>query len=352
MSTEGVFTALHNNLLGWSNGVGSMVGGIVAIGGLVYIGSKVLPALAKGEAIDFYPLLRPFIIGIFCLYFSFLVVTPIHYVLSPVRHYTSALGNRVQQQHSSDFNRAVASLRTQIEEERDAIARAEREELDRERNRIGRMANAIGEWFAQVPSMIGTALTNWTTGLIHSAVGIIYQIMIFVFKLLRIVFLIILNILGPIAFALAVFPKFQDNIINWLTKYISIYLWLPIVNLIVHVMHAASMVLVTSPAFTNNFSIPALQWMSVIVKLVGICALLAVPAISSWIVQGGESGGATRGFSTIAGGAGGFIGGKSGAIMGRAKNGMRAEAASLGKKAWAGSKNAYQSMKERLSNKN
>ena len=37
--------------------------------------------------------------------------------------------------------------------------------------------------------------------------------------------------LGPIAFAISVFDGFQSTLTQWLTKYVSIYLWLPISDL-------------------------------------------------------------------------------------------------------------------------
>jgi conjugative transposon TraJ protein len=45
---------------------------------------------------------------------------------------------------------------------------------------------------------------------------------------LRTFFLVVLAILGPIAFAFSVYDGFQATLTQWLTRYISIYLWLPI----------------------------------------------------------------------------------------------------------------------------
>ena len=48
---------------------------------------------------------------------------------------------------------------------------------------------------------------------------------------LRTFYLVVLSILGPLAFAIAVFDGFQSSLTNWLSKYVSIYLWLPISDL-------------------------------------------------------------------------------------------------------------------------
>lgn len=43
--------------------------------------------------------------------------------------------------------------------------------------------------------------------------------------------MIVLSILGPIAFALSVFDGLQNTLIQWLARYISVYLWLPVSDL-------------------------------------------------------------------------------------------------------------------------
>ena len=48
---------------------------------------------------------------------------------------------------------------------------------------------------------------------------------------LRTFFLIVLSILGPISFALAVYDGFQSTLTTWLSRYICIYLWLPVGDL-------------------------------------------------------------------------------------------------------------------------
>ena len=49
---------------------------------------------------------------------------------------------------------------------------------------------------------------------------------------IRTFFLIVLSVLGPFAFAVSVFDGFQNTLIQWLARYISVYLWLPISDLL------------------------------------------------------------------------------------------------------------------------
>jgi hypothetical protein len=48
---------------------------------------------------------------------------------------------------------------------------------------------------------------------------------------MRTFFLIVLIILGPLAFAFSVWDGFQSTLTQWLSRYISIYLWLPVADL-------------------------------------------------------------------------------------------------------------------------
>ena len=40
-----------------------------------------------------------------------------------------------------------------------------------------------------------------------------------------------LAILGPISFAISVWDGFQSTLTQWITRYVSIYLWLPVADL-------------------------------------------------------------------------------------------------------------------------
>ena len=43
--------------------------------------------------------------------------------------------------------------------------------------------------------------------------------------------MIVLSILGPLAFAISVYDGFQSTLTQWISRYISIYLWLPVSDL-------------------------------------------------------------------------------------------------------------------------
>lgn len=58
--------------------------GIAGLGALFYVAVRVWQSLARAEAIDVYPLLRPFAVGFCIMFFPTLVLGTINGVLSPV----------------------------------------------------------------------------------------------------------------------------------------------------------------------------------------------------------------------------------------------------------------------------
>lgn len=49
---------------------------------------------------------------------------------------------------------------------------------------------------------------------------------------IRAFFLVVLSVLGPFAFAVSVFDGLQGTLVQWPVRYISMYLWLSISDLL------------------------------------------------------------------------------------------------------------------------
>ena len=58
--------------------------GIAGLGALFYIALRVWASLARAEAIDVFPLLRPFVIGFCIMFFPTIVLGTMNGVLSPI----------------------------------------------------------------------------------------------------------------------------------------------------------------------------------------------------------------------------------------------------------------------------
>ena len=166
---------------------------------------------------------------------------------------------------------------------------AEDEEMERELNELGlddqtqqaldRMNEQRSSW--SVKGIIFKCLA-WILELLFAAASVILDV-------LRTFYLVVLSLLGPIAFAISVFDGFQSTLTQWLTKYVSIYLWLPISDLF-----SAIIARLQSLAMRHDAELMAggynwyVDWsnsLNLIFMLVAVCGYLCIPSIASWVVQ-------------------------------------------------------------------
>ena len=139
----------------------------------------------------------------------------------------------------------------------------------------------------------------------------------------RTFFLVVLSILGPIAFAFSVWDGFQSTLSQWFTRYISVYLWLPVSDLfscmlpvsdLFSCMLAKIQVLMLQNDILElqnnpNYSLDNSNSVYVIFMLIGIIGYFTVPTVAGWIVQAGGAGNYNRNINRTATKAGGFAAG-------------------------------------------
>ena len=124
---------------------------------------------------------------------------------------------------------------------------------------------------------------------------------------LRTFFLIVLSILGPLAFAISVYDGFQSTLTQWISRYISIYLWLPVSDLFSSVL--ARIEQRADPTCNPDGS----STVYVIFMIIGIVGYFTIPTVASWIVSAGGTSAYNRNVAragSIAGATVGAVGGK------------------------------------------
>lgn len=274
---------------------------IGGIGALLYISYRVWQSLARNEPIDVFPLLRPFAIGICILTFNTLVIGSIDGILNPLVDGTN------QMVDSQNYNKKILQkkkdqLRAGYSGIRYGYEFIEDEEMESELEEI--------PWYSHAGKQITYTLKAVANDSLLEAT--LRKIMRWLFDLffktatigidcLRTFFLIILTILGPIAFAISIYDGFQNSLIQWLSKYISVFLWLPICNIFT--------------ALINRLEIMALQkemdimydygfyvfnssgLIYLIFLIIGTIGIFMIPTVSTWIVQTGGMGNYTRGMN-------------------------------------------------------
>ena len=89
------------------------------------------------------------------------------------------------------------------------------------------MVTMAGMYMDRTAYNIKKSVRDWFRELLE----ILFQAAGLIIDTLRTFFLIVLSILGPLAFAISVYDGFQSTLTQWISRYISIYLWLPVSDL-------------------------------------------------------------------------------------------------------------------------
>jgi hypothetical protein len=305
---DALFKDLFDKMSARVDDVGLIVSGIVGLGSLFYFAAKIWGKLASGEPLDILPLLRPAVIVFLCLEFQSVVITPTHYILSPLRTYTNKL---VKDMQAGSKDR-IKELSDKAEQERE---QAIKEDPDRA------WYEKIGDSISSIWANIKEWLLNIILNIFSFFKGAVYLIM----NCLRIFFLIFLGMVGPIAFALSLFPGFEGSLTNWYAKYVSIWLWAPICNIVSVILSLVELQVVEvmySAAGTSSSL--GMFVMLIVFYILGAYAYLSLPTLASWVVQGGASvlelAPMLRGAHKAALLSGGASAAGSGSVAGRAGN--------------------------------
>lgn len=146
---------------------------------------------------------------------------------------------------------------------------------------------------------------------------------------LRTFFLVVLSILGPIAFGIAVWDGFQSTLTGWFSRYIQIYLWLPVSDLFGAVLARIQVLMLQGDIqrMQNdpNFSPDSSDGAYIVFMIIGILGYFTIPTVAGWIIQaGGGTGNYNRHVNTAGALVGGVAGAAAGNVAGRAGRGAMA----------------------------
>lgn len=229
---------VYNQMLPLCSNLMGVARGIAGFGALWYIASRVWRQIAAAEPIDFYPLLRPFALGLAIILFP-AVIALMNGVLQPT---VSATGAMVK-----NSNKAIATL---LKKKEEAVKKSDAWQMyvgengsgdsdrwykythpkDPDRDDEGMfegIGNDIKFWMDKQSYNFRNSIKQWLSQVLE----VLFAASSLCINTLRTFFLIVLAILGPLVFGFAVFDGFQHTLTVWLARYVNIFLWLPIANI-------------------------------------------------------------------------------------------------------------------------
>lgn len=271
--------------------------GIAGLGALFYVAAKVWQALARAEPIDVYPLLRPFVIGFCIMFFPTAVLGTLNVVLSPV-----VVGcHGMMEKQTMDMNK----YREQRELlEREALLRnpekawlVSDEAFDKDIAELGIGVKDMGTMLGMYAQRGWFEFKESCRKAFQSFLEILFQSAGLIIDVIRTFFLIVLSILGPIAFAISVYDGFQSTLSQWMTRYITVYMWLPVSDLFSTVMARLQSLMMQKDIeqlSDPNFIPDASNAAYLIFMLIGIVGYFTIPSVAGWIIQAGGMGNMSR----------------------------------------------------------
>ena len=108
---------------------------------------------------------------------------------------------------------------------------------------------------------------------------------------IRTFYLIVLAILGPLVFGIAVFDGFQHTLTVWMARYINIFLWLPVANIFGGIMGKIQenmlKVDLQQIASSGDTFFSTTDTAYLIFMVIGIVGYFTVPSVANYIVHAG-----------------------------------------------------------------
>lgn len=315
-----ILRSLYVEMMPLCSEMAGVAKGIAGLGALLYVATRVWQSLARTEPIDVYPLLRPFAIGFCIMFFPSIVLGTINMVLSPVVKGT----NQMLQSQTFDMQK-YRDLKEQLETE--AMKRnpetaflVSDEEFDKKLDELGWSPSDLATMSGMYIERGMYNMKRNIRDFFREILELLFQAAALVIDTIRTFFLIVLSILGPIAFAISVYDGFQSTMTQWFSRYVSVYLWLPVSDLFSSILARIQVLMLQNDIdklqADPSYSIDASNGVYIVFMVIGIIGYFTIPTVANWIIMAGGMGNYGRNVSSSASQAGSVAAGVAGASAG------------------------------------
>lgn len=307
---QGTLDGVYNDMLPMCSQLIGVGQGIAGFGALWYIAARVYRQIASAEPIDFYPLMRPFALGLAVLLFP-TVISVINGVMQPT---VSATAGMVQ---NSDA--AIAQL---LQAKEAAVEKTDTWQMylgsdgdgDREKwykythpddptgakeGMLASVGNDMKFAMAKASYNFRNSVKQWMSEVLQ----VCYEAAALCINTIRTFYLIVLAILGPLVLGLSVFDGFQHTLTSWLAKYINVFLWLPIANIfgaiIGKIQENMLKIDIAQVQNAGDTFFNSTDTTYLIFLIIGIIGYFTVPSVANYIVNAGGGHGLLQKVNTM-----------------------------------------------------
>lgn len=293
-SLHEVLDKLYADLMPECGRLISLGSGIAGFAALWYIAARVWGHIARAEPVDFYPLFRPFVLGFAVLIFPS-TIAMINGVLKPTETGTRQL--------VANTDAAVAKLLVMKQE---AIKNTAYWQMyagpsgggDRDKwykyhygekseGFFKSIGNDIKFAFAKFQYNFRNSIKQWMSEVLK----VLFEAAGLCINTIRTFYMVILAMLGPLVFGLAVFDGFQHTLTVWLARYINVFLWLPVANIFGFVIAKIQENMLKEDlkqiATSGDTFFSTTDTGYLIFMIIGIIGYFTVPSVANYIVHAG-----------------------------------------------------------------
>ncbi|WP_431217555.1 conjugative transposon protein TraJ [Puia sp. P3] len=269
---------------------------MAGFGTLFYIGFRVWKHIARAEPVDFFPLLRPLVLTILIGFFPQVVLNTLNSILEPT---VTATAKIVDDENAAVLNLISLQARTIGGDTTQQVVmnpydfgsnRGPDQYTDPSATTSG-TSDSGGFW-----SSIGSGLKFLMSGMYNSLkvifqffLSLILQVLYYAASLcidtIRTFHLIVLAILGPLAFAFSCYDGLQNSLTHWLARYINIYLWLPIANIFGAILAKIQENMLKADLASGTAHFVQTEITYLIFLVIGIVGYFTVPGIANYIIH-------------------------------------------------------------------
>ena len=293
-SLQDVLEQLYDDMMPLCSRLIGVGRGIAGFAATWYIASRVWRHIANAEPIDFYPLFRPFVIGFAVLIFPS-VIAMINGIMKPTVTGTRAM--------VTDSDAAIAQLLKMKEE---AIKKTAYWQMyvgstgsgDRDKWYKYNYGEDSEGWLESIGNDIKFASAKFSYNFRNSikqwmseVLKVLFEAAALCINTIRTFYLIVLAILGPLVFGLAVFDGFQHTLTVWLARYLNIFLWLPVANIFGGIMGKIQSNMLSEDlqqiATNGDTFFSTTDTAYLIFMIIGIVGYFTVPSVANYIVHAG-----------------------------------------------------------------
>lgn len=268
---------------------------LAGLGCLIAIAMTTIRAMADNEPINFWSYLRPVSLGFCIIMFDTLVVGGLDGILRPIAKATSSIAEMQEIDYYEKSDRLEDEMSKEkpssnvvyylTKDKQKHVAEDKAENLSQsDYEEIARRDLAADKEYKR----------TWFMSILETLLEVLSYAAKLIINIVGSFFLIILAIMGPLAFAAACFPPLESSFSNWLSHYITVSLWLPLANLLTAVLSRASSMMCEVQLQSISVTGAANQILLLAMMVVGIFGYFSIPSVSNWIVQAGGSGSYAR----------------------------------------------------------